>query len=232
MKWQIVRTLLLGMAFMALPAIKGQAQIVTDPTLNAAVMNETSVIGDKLDETNSNQRRVVAQNTLMMATLDSIRGYQKTVLRSLQKVHGVFDNIFTAVDCVDRVGKIITELNQLRIVATNHPEGAVVSAIVSERYSKIIREVGGLIDNINDIVKKGGDDILLNSAERFEILNNTNTRLRTIYSNVRALRYQIMCYEWADIARKLSPDLYYSMYDVDAAYKRCKRDIDKLQRIF
>lgn len=233
MKLQIIKTMAWVAVMTVASIVNVKAQIVeTDPVVSAAVIANTEEVGGEIKKTNNNLTVVTAQNTVMMATLDSIRNYEKTMLRSLQKVHGIFDNIFTAVDIVNKVQATITELNECRVAAQNHPQGLVVSAVVSRRYATIINETASLVDNIREIVKKESSVNLLNSAERMQVLYDTHRRVTTIYANIRALKYQIGMYRWSDIVREISPQVWASYYNVDAAYRRCLGDIDKLKRIF
>ena len=138
MKSQTIRICLLAIILM-LPGVV-LAQIKIDPTLNAAVMSQTSTIGGKLDDTNSHLKSISATNAVMTVTLDSIRSYQEIMLSGLKTVHKAFNNMFTVVDCMDKCSAIIAELNNCKIAAEKNPEGALVSLILSKNYSRILNE--------------------------------------------------------------------------------------------
>ena len=208
------------------------AQIKIDPTLNAAVMYQTSTIGGKLDDTNSHLKSISATNAVMTVTLDSIRSYQEIMLSGLKTVHKAFNNMFTVVDCMDKCSAIIAELNNCKIAAEKNPEGALVSLILSKNYSRILNESSGLVNNITKFVTSSSDKNLLNNAERLRILNNTHYQLCAIYSRVRSLRAQIEWYQLADIPATLTPSIYNNHSASERAFKRVERDIELLKNMF
>lgn len=230
MKSQTIRICLLAIILM-LPGVV-LAQIKIDPTLNAAVMSQTSTIGGKLDDTNSHLKSISATNAVMTVTLDSIRSYQEIMLSGLKTVHKAFNNMFTVVDCMDKCSAIIAELNNCKIAAEKNPEGALVSLILSKNYSRILNESSGLVNNITKFVTSSSDKNLLNNAERLRILNNTHYQLCAIYSRVRSLRAQIEWYQLADIPATLTPSIYNNHSASERAFKRVVRDIELLKNIF
>ena len=208
------------------------AQIKIDPTLNAAVMSQSSTIGGKLDDTNSHLKSISATNAVMTVTLDSIRSYQEIMLSGLKTVHKAFNNMFTVVDCMDKCSAIIAELNNCKIAAEKNPEGALVSLILSKNYSRILNDSSGLVNNITKFVTSSSDKNLLNNAERLRILNNTQYQLCVIYSRVRSLRAQIEWYQLADIPATLTPSIYNNHSASERAFKRVERDIELLKNMF
>ena len=208
------------------------AQIKIDPTLNATVMSQTSTIGGKLDDTNSQLKSISATNAVMTVTLDSIRSYQEIMLSGLKTVHKAFNNMFTVVDCMDKCSAIIAELNNCKIAAEKNPEGALVSLILSKNYSRILNESSGLVNNITKFVTSSSDKNLLNNAERLRILNNTHYQLCAIYTRVRSLRAQIEWYQLADIPATLTPSIYNNHSASERAFKRVERDIELLKNMF
>lgn len=230
MKSQTIRICLLAIILM-LPCVV-LAQIKIDPTLNATVMSQTSTIGGKLDDTNSQLKSISATNAVMTVTLDSIRSYQEIMLSGLKTVHKAFNNMFTVVDCMDKCSAIIAELNNCKIAAEKNPEGALVSLILSKNYSRILNESSGLVNNITKFVTSSSDKNLLNNAERLRILNNTHYQLCAIYTRVRSLRAQIEWYQLADIPATLTPSIYNNHSASERAFKRVERDIELLKNMF
>lgn len=229
MKSPIIK-ILVYMCLLALPLAEASAQFQVDATLNANVLLNTSSGGKKLDQTNDELKKISATNALMTVTLDSIRSYQQIMLTGLKTVHRAFNDMFTVVDCIDKSKAIIDELNKCSVSAENNPEGALVSLILSKNYSRILQESSGLVSNITNLVKGGGDKNLLNSAERLQILNSTHSSICAIYRRVRSLRAQIEWYRLADIPATLVPEIYYNHNATERAYKRCVDDIQRLKK--
>lgn len=217
------------MSFM-LSLFKMSAQIYTDPSTGAMVTLQTEIIGGELRKSANAQTATAAANATMTVLMDSIRSYDKIMLNYLQKANSVFDGIFHAADAVDMGSNIVRNLGNCMSAASRSPQGAIVTAIVNNRYSKIIAEIGSLTSNIANFVRASGNGNLINSAERLEILYDIHTRMRRLDRQVANLYWEILTLEWTDLGRFLNPDIYYAIHRDERLFNDAKRRIDKMFR--
>lgn len=209
-----------------------KAQVQSDPGLTAAVTTSTVVIGDKLDDIHKKQNQTILTNTAIFGELEIIREYDKTMLDYLKKAHGVFDNIYTAVNCLEMGTEIVSNLGKCANAAVDHPQGVIVSAMVSKEYRRCSEDILGLVGNITTLVKGSGEKNLLSSAERIQILYNINYQMKSINRRIKNLRWAIECSSWNDLFREINPDIYYSLMDTDRAYKNAEKRINNLAKRF
>lgn len=222
MKSLTVRIIFAGMMMLSFTA-RGMAQVVKiDALLTAAITGQTSVLSGELSAINVKQAAITAENMAIQLALDQIKGYEETMLDYLNQTHNFFQTAQQVINAVDKVAAIIAELNNCKDAVIDHPEGAMVSAMVSNQYNKVILEATSLVGNVTTLVKAGGNNKnLLNSAERLQILYNINAQLSSIHSSMKRLRWDILCLKWSHIPAMVNPELFYQLMSAeDVAYDR------------
>lgn len=207
-----------------------KAQIQTDPVLTAAVALEKSTLENQLKKENEKQLQIIGINTGITVQLEEIRQYEEKMYKYLKETQNIIRNAYDIYRCGDLVTQIYNNLRDCTDAIVGHPQGAIVSTIVSKQYSKITQEASALYGYISGLVTKSDGSVLLNSAERNMILTQVTRRLSTINRNLTALKYQIRVYRWADIARHLAPKEYYMLVNCENIKNQIKRDIDRMSR--
>lgn len=206
------------------------AQIQTDPILTSAVALEKSTLESQLKKENEKQLQIIGINTGITYQLDEIRQYEEKMYKYLKETQSIIKNAYDIYRCGDLITQIYSNLRGCTDAIIGHPQGAIVSTIVSKQYSRITQEAMALYGYIDGLVTKSDGSVLLNSAERNMILTQVTRRLSTINRNLTALKYQIKVYRWADIARHLAPKEYYMLVNCENIKNQIKRDIDRMSR--
>lgn len=207
-----------------------KAQIQTDPALTAAVALEKTTLENQLKKENDKQLQIIGINTGISVQLDEIRQYEEKMYNYLKETQSIIRNAYDIYRCGDLITQIYNNLRGCTDAIVGHPQGAIVSTVVSKQYSKITQETSALYGYISGLVTKSDGSVLLNSAERNAILTQVTRRLSTINRNLTALKYQIRVYRWADIARHLAPKEYYMLVNCENIKNQIKRDIDRMSR--
>ena len=207
-----------------------KAQIQTDPILTSAVALEKSTLESQLKKENEKQLEIIGINTGITYQLDEIRQYEEKMYKYLKETQSIIKNAYDVYRCGDLITQIYSNLRGCTDAIIGHPQGAIVSTIVSKQYSRITQEAMALYGYIDGLVTKSDGSVLLNSAERNMILTQVTRRLSTINRNLTALKYQIKVYRWADIARHLAPKEYYMLVNCENIKNQIKRDIDRMSR--
>lgn len=200
----------------------------TDPVTGALVEVQTKIIGGELEKSATAQTTTSAANLTMTVLMDSIRSYDKIMLKYLQKANDVFTGIFHAADAIDMGANIVNNLGNCLDAARRSPQGAIVTAVVNKRYSKIVAEIGSLTSSIANFVRGSGNGNLINSAERLDILFDIHSRMRRLDRQVTNLYWEILTLEWTDLGRFLNPDIYYAIHRDERLFNDAKRRIDKM----
>lgn len=208
--------------------VKMSGQTYTDPFTGAQVTLQTKILGDELEKSRKAQTATASTNTAITAVVNDIREYDRKMLDYLKKANSVFDGIFHAADAIDMGVNIVRNLGNCAKAAVNHPSGAIVSAIVSKRHTKVLQEIASLTANITKFVKGNGEGNLLNSAERLQILYDVHMQMRRLDREVTNLYWEILSLEWSDLGRYLSSDLFYSIYNDNRLYKEAQRRVDRM----
>ena len=150
-------------------SVNVRAQTV-EVAVGAAITAGSVTLGDEISRTNSLQSATLGQNTAITAMLSNIQSYEQKMYNYLSEAQGIINSVYTLTKCVRLGSDIITELNECRIAAQNHPQGLIVSSLITTQYSDIVSESGALVSYLTPIVKGSGNNNLLNSAERIRIL--------------------------------------------------------------
>lgn len=211
-------------------SLTAKAQIQTDPALTAAVALEKTTLENQLKKENEKQLQIIGINTGITLQLEEIRQYEEKMYKYLKETQNIIRNAYDIYRCGDLITQIYSNLRGCTEAIAGHPQGAVVSAVVSKQYSRITQEASALYGYISGLVTKSDGSVLLNSAERNAILTQVTRRLSTINRNLTALKYQIRVYRWADIARHLAPKEYYMLVNCENIKNQIKRDIDRMSR--
>lgn len=229
MKSRTIKICLVACLSVILSVFDASAQyFYTDPITGAMVEVQTKIIGGELEKSAKAQTATAAANATMTILMDSIRSYDKIMLKYLQKANDVFTGIFHAADAIDMGANIVRNLGNCLDAARKSPQGAIVTGIVNSRYTKIMTEIASLTGNIANFVRASGNGNLINSAERLDILYDIHSRMRRLDRQVTNLYWEILTLEWTDLGRFLNPDIYYAIHKDERLFNDAKRRIDKM----
>lgn len=215
-----------------LSAASVQAQVQGDPLVAGAVTAGDAVVSAELTASNKSQLVTMGTQATIVANLELIREYEDKMFKYLSTVNGVIQNAYDVTRCARLGESIIDNLGKCTKAAKKHPDGAIISALVSKRYVTILAESTALASYVGNLVKKGGKANLLNSAERNNILSNVTGRLSTINRQLVGLRYQIELLRWSDLARSKVPFIYSEAAKAEMVHDFTKRNIDQLIKRF
>ena len=211
-------------------SVNVRAQTV-EAAVGAAITAGSVTLGNEISRTNSLQSATLGQNTAITAMLSNIQSYEQKMYNYLSEAQGIINSVYTLTKCVRLGSDIITELNECRIAAQNHPQGLIVSSLITTQYSDIVSESGALVSYLTPIVKGSGNNNLLNSAERIRILNMVSTRLYNIYWGVKQLKMNIMRMKWMHLLNEMSPEFYNQFFNTENAYEQALKQIRRAEAV-
>lgn len=222
-RWAVILVLLVA------GVSRGYAQY-TEAALVAAITANSIALGDEISRTNNLQSATLGQNTIIAGLLDNILDYEKKMYNYLSEAQSAVTSAYTIVRCINLGGDIVSELAACSREAVDHPQGLLVSSMLTSQYSDIVQEASALVAYIAPVVKASGDNNLLNSAERLRILNSVSSRLYNLYAAVCRMKQNIMRMRWAHLVRTVSPELYRDFMDTGSAYDKSVTRINQAIR--
>jgi len=202
----------------------------TTVALTGAIAAGSVAIGDELSRTNSLQAATLGQNTIISGLLSDIQNYEEKMYNYLSEAQSVVTSAYSISRCIRMGSDIIYELNECRIAAQGHPQGLLVSSMITSQYSDVMQESAALVSYLTPIVRGSGDNNLLNSAERIMILNSVSSRLYNIYSAVNRMKQNILRMRWSHFMREISAGMYYEFLNTRNAYDGTVRMIEAAGR--
>ena len=218
-----------AMLMLLLVNVMGYAQLLSvevDPYLAAAIEGQTSMVKNQLDSQNQKQLSILGIDTGIALTLDSIHSYERRVYDYLSKAQTVVKGAVDVTRCIDLSTRILTELGELVKMAKNHPQGVIVSAMVSKKYSDLVADASSLASTVTTVVTGEGSGNLLNSFERIRMLTDIRRRLSQMLDDLFWLRCEISWMRLSDIPRLLFPEDYYTLVGMEGILRESKREID------
>ena len=201
-----------------------------DAAVTAAVTAQTVAVTGELNSINATQSSTLAQNAVITALLNNINSYEEKMYNYMSQAQSVVTSAYTILRCLDLASDIVSELNKCRQEAMNHPQGLLVSSMITSQYSDITQEAAALVSYLTPIVKGSGSNNLLNSAERISVLNSVSSRLYNLFSAVNRLKQNIIHLRWSNLVRNISPELYYDFLDNRSAYNMAAGYIEEAER--
>lgn len=202
----------------------------TTIALTGAITAGSVAMGNELERTNSLQAATLGQNTIISGLLSDIQDYEEKMYNYLSEAQSVVTSAYSIARCIKMGTDIINELNECRKAAQNHPQGLLVSSMITTQYSDVMQESAALVSYLTPIVKSSGDNNLLNSAERIMILNSVSSRLYNIYSAVNRMKQNILRMRWSHFMREISAEMYYEFLNTQNAYDGTVKMINKASR--
>lgn len=203
--------------------------VYVDPAMTAAVATASNAIKDVHEEQNKKLTAIETANILITAQLQKLHSLEDSVFKYLQNaqmfVHNLYDvkriMELTAIDIPNQIGKCINAI-------PGNVEGTVVTAVVNKYATNAVLQMTDLIAFLETLVGTGGyvDGIgsdrklqkvnLLNSYQRYFIVQKILTTLEGIHYNFRLVETQIRFYRWRDLWRHLDSESW--AYYIGAQY--------------
>ncbi len=201
-----------------------------DPTLAGAVTVNGALVSGEIDKNNKRQLEIIGINTGIYYNTQKIKEMEETTYKYLSQAQSIVSNAYDVARSATLMESIYSNLRKCSAEVKNHPQGMVVSLIVSKKYTQIVTESSSLYSYIASLVTKSGEKNLLNSAERNQIMTEVVNRLSMINRDLTSLRYQIQYLRWMDIPRYIAPGEYYKAVSSKLIVDGIKRDIDRMSR--
>lgn len=192
----------------------------TDPTLTAAVINQTAELKSLHNKRRNTQEKIIAAETAVTLALDRIHKVENTMLEYLANAQGAMQNIYQ----IKRAGELVLSeipknTDLLRRSVPGHLKGTAIALLVSDEITDAAAQMATLYPFMKQLVTSGKYDVsggdgskekhkvnLLDAAERYYIANQVVSKLEMINTDLWLLAWQVRTLSWNDLWFSLDPD--------------------------
>lgn len=227
--------------------VNAQAQV--DPALTGMVMGQTEMLKEQHKKRSKLQDRIIAAELVVGEQLNNIYKIEDKFLNYLSNAQGAVENVYQIVQCAELVGKDIPDAcKMLQGAIKANPQGAAIQAVVGKKIINITSEMYSLYNFMTPLVTSGsyesqgfddkGNSVktkkkvnLLNSAERYYILNTVYSKLNNICWDIKILAWSIQLCDWTDLWKGLDAQSYYRMLGAKNIADGCKRRWDTISNM-
>ena len=238
LKW---RTAFLSLALLLHAANSLAIDVYVDPTTTAAVISAKSAIEEVHKEQNKKLTAIETMNLAISAQLQVLHTLEDSIFSYLRNAQQFVWNLYDVKKCVELAAIDIPESISGAVNAIpGHLEGTLVTALVSRNATEAALEITNLISFLNTLAGTGGyvtgvgSDMklekvnLLNSSQRYFVIQKVKSTLNSINWRFKMLRTQILFYNWRTLFRQFDPQSW--SYYIGAQY--IARDvISRIDRI-
>lgn len=227
LKWRIA-----FLSFFALMLTSQQClalDVYVDPTTTAAVIGAKTAIEDVHKEQNRKLTSIETMNLAISAQLQILHSLEDSIFSYLQNAQRFVWNLYDVKRCVELAAIDIPESISKAVNAIpGHLEGTLITALVSRNATDAVLEISNLIAFLNTLAGTGGyvsgygSDAkfskvnLLNSSQRYFVIQKVKSTLESINWRFKMLRTQILFYTWRDLFRHFDPQSW--SYYINARY--------------
>lgn len=203
---------------------KAKAQQV-DPTLTATVVAQTEMLKEKYKKRENLLQELVASNALITANLKILHNVEDQTLKYLKEASHIVENLHQVKEAIMLAGvRIPDNATKLANAVPKNLKGTFIATMVSNKVTDAVERSVMLVPYVKQLVTSGtydvkvgvdslGKDIyeknrvnLLNSAERYLILDKIVHELSSINFDLQILAYQVQYMGWRDMIRGLDPE--------------------------
>lgn len=198
------------------PHIPAQSIIGGDPLVAGVLGSQIASQASFFKQRKEKQDEIITQELATNGFLSSMQSMQRKTLDYMQNANGLIKNLHQ----FKRIGILVTEIpenmNALVKAVPENWKGALMG-VINDRFSESYAEMASLIPVVEKVCKgssfgdDGGDGSvnLLNSAERYQMLNSVVSRLDNINCEFKRLERYIRTISLAKTLKNIAPDLVY-----------------------
>lgn len=215
LKWQ---TAFLSFALLLLSNNALALDIYVDPVLTAAVVAQTKAMEKVHEDQNDKLTKIEAANIVITTQLHKLHNLEDSIYKYLSNAQAFVNNLYDI--------KKIIELSTIEIphnisrcidAVPGHLEGVAITAVLNKNVTNTALEITSLVSFLETLCATGGyvDGVgsdkkfekvnLLNSSQRYFIINKILGTLESINWRFKMLRTQFLIYNWKNLFQELDP---------------------------
>lgn len=208
------------MALLLCPLSASAYSTQVDPVLTGALATQFNMLKRIFNRRDSTQKKIIAAETAVTVAYTRMHDVEKKVLDYMSNVQAGFQNLYQIKKAAELVTVDIPKnMNYVRqSISYGGFEGTFMAAAVGKELTNITLDITSLYPFMAQLVTSGsynvkgsdGKDVehkvnLLNSAERYYVANTILSKLENINTSLYCLGWEIKCYRFRDLFRKLDP---------------------------
>lgn len=203
--------------------------IYVDPTTTAAIVAQTSAMQEVHDEQNDKLTKIEAMNLVITTQLQKLHSLEDSIFKYLSNAQQFVWNLYDV--------KKIMELSAVEIprnisncisAVPGHLEGVLITSVLNRNATNAVLEITSLVSFLETLCGTGGYVTgagsnaklnkvnLLDSSQRYFIIQKILGTLQSINWKFKCLRTQILFYKWKNLFMELDPESW--AYYINSRY--------------
>lgn len=195
-----MKTLLLFISGLLLSAALHAQEIVVDPVTSGAILANSAVINSQLNTTNNKLTAIQTAQLAVTGQLTIVNDMQNKIYKGLSQVAAVVNNLYSIKDIAESGSDIVNDVGQAVKIARSDPALLLFAQKGAQDFEQ--RAVAMATD-VSAYVLKGGNDNLMDSAERGKLLNHIVAEMHVLrgiaYGMQRAMYWAQLRGLWASL---------------------------------
>lgn len=211
-------TLFSTTALLAVSLPASAVDIYIDPTMTATAIAATSEIKNEHKAQTEKLTAIETMNLAITVELQKLHAIEDSVFKYLSNAQSFVYNLYDVKKCVQLAAiDIPAAITDCANAIPGHLKGTAITALVSKNTIKALEEVTSLYGFLEILCKTGGyvDGYgsdkklskvnLLNSSQRYYVVQTIKDKLSSICWQFKILKTQITIYGWQTLFQKLDP---------------------------
>lgn len=237
----LILALMLFSANVPIVVSADEGLITIDPALSGAIGMQTGFLKESFDKRAKTRAAVAALQLEISECLEKIHSVENKTLNYMKQASSVMDNLMQIKNVVEYGPKIVMDVKEVYNAAAQSPMNAVLVPFCTKRFMTTAADVASLVSLMDQLVtsteyKVGKSESnskkkkvnLLNSAERYEVLNSVENKLHEIHMDIRMIKYAIQFLSWRDVWRGIDRDSYIKSLALDYQMKGIIKDMKNI----
>jgi hypothetical protein len=189
-------------------------ELVVDPAISAAIALNSAVINGQLKTTNNKLDLIQKGQLAVTGQLSVINDLQNKILKGLNQVASVINNLTTIRDISECGSDIVKDVEASVTLAKSDP----ALLLFAEQGARDFEtRAATLAADVSAFVLKGGNDNLMDSGERGKLLNHIAGQMRILRGIAYGMDRAMFWAKLNGIFRSLSPWAAWQNEDVKIA---------------
>lgn len=195
----------------------GGGVVTADPALEFAIAGQCALLQKEYSKRDKAMKAIATAEVGVTTAMELVHEVEKKLLNYLGNASHVIGNAYQIKHIAELFISIGDNCIKLKNTIPGHLKGTVVTLLVDRTVEKLYEEIASLTNYVTTLctskfdLKDSKDDNhvnLLSAQERYAILVNIETRLKTINDHIWITRYYVQCWGWKDLWRGLDYDGY------------------------
>ena len=189
----------IGIALLSVATAKGQSASTSNPLQYAAIQAGEAKINNNLKSQTDGMEKLATAQGSMVKEATMMKKWEKNYHAYLTTAQGYAEKIAAASTLFQEGMQTLSYLWEIDQARKINPEGVFASMSMNNLYMETASEFVKCFRLLNKVVKKGGQENMLNGSERTMVLWQLSEELELLNKKLRSLAISITVFNFEDV---------------------------------